>query len=100
MPSQIESSPADTQPGTAQDTNAQEIIEMVAKAKSLDPAAVTPASNFDDLGIDSLDKINLTFEIEDRFHIAIPDDSLGSLRTVGDVIAGVARLQAEQQASA
>ena len=80
--------------------NTEQIIDLVAKAKALNPATITPASNFDDLGIDSLDKINLTFEIEDKFQIAIPDDSLNSLRTVGDVIAGVARLQAQQTAPA
>lgn len=90
------SSTTDIQPATT-DPLAEEIIGIVAKAKSLDPATVTSASSFDDLGIDSLDKINLTFEIEDRFRIAIPDDSLGSLRTVGDVIDGVTRLQAEQK---
>ncbi len=85
---------------TLQKDNTETIIDLVAKAKALPRSSITPASNFDDLGIDSLDKINLTFEIEDLFHIAIPDDSLNSLRTVGDVIAGVARLQAQQATAA
>ena len=70
------------------------IIAMVAKSKALDPFAITPATTFDELEIDSLDKINLSFEVEEHFAIAIPDDSLNSLRTVGDVIEGVRRLQA------
>lgn len=86
-----DSSPAET---------ARQIMDLVASEKSLDPATVTPESNFDDLGIDSLDKINLTFKIEDLYKIEIPDDSLNSLRTVGDVIAGVLRLRAEQHSAA
>ena len=78
------------------DPVAAKIIEMVAKSKQLDPAAISPATTFDELQIDSLDKINLSFEVEEHFQIAIPDDSLNSLRTVGDVIAGVHRLQAEK----
>ncbi len=74
-----------------------QVISLVAKSKSLDPAAITPQTTFDDLNIDSLDKINLSFEVEELFGIQIPDASLNSLRNVGDVIEGVRRLRAEQQ---
>ncbi len=70
------------------------VIEMIARAKSIDPSVITPASTFDSLQMDSLDKINLSFEVEEKFDITIPDDSLNSLRTVNDVIEGVRRLQA------
>ena len=82
------------------DPVAQTILEMVAKSKQLDPAILTPATTFDELQIDSLDKINLSFEVEEHFGIAIPDDSLNSLRTIGDVIAGVHRLLALKTAPA
>ena len=72
------------------------IIEMIARQKTLDPNTITPASTFDSLQMDSLDKINLSFEVEERFKITIPDDSLNSLKTVGDVVAGVRSLQAAQ----
>ncbi len=76
------------------------VIQLIAASKSIPPETVTPATTFDELNIDSLDKINLSFEVEEIFSIAIPDESLNSLRTVGDVIAGVHRLQDEQQPSA
>jgi acyl carrier protein len=79
---------------------ASRVIDLIAKSKSLAPETITPATTFDELNIDSLDKINLSFEVEELFSVEIPDASLNSLRTVGDVIAGVHRLQAEQQASA
>jgi acyl carrier protein len=69
------------------------IIAIIAAQKSIPPESITPASTFDQLQMDSLDKINLSFEVEERFKINIPDDALDSLRTVGDVIAGVQRLQ-------
>ena len=74
------------------------IIGFIAAQKTLDPNLITPASTFEELQMDSLDKINLSFEVEERFGIAIPDNALDSLRTVGDIIAGVQRIQAEQQA--
>ena len=75
---------------------AQTIIDLIATQKSLPPESITPASSFDELRMDSLDKINLSFEVEERFAITIPDNALDSLRTVGDVIAGVERIQAEK----
>ena len=74
------------------------VIDMIARQKSIDPATVTPESTFDSLQMDSLDKINLSFEVEEKFSIDIPDESLNSLRTVSDVIEGIERLQAQSQA--
>lgn len=74
------------------------IIELIARSKSLPPASIHPGTTFDELNIDSLDKINLSFEVEELFSIQIPDASLNSLRTVGDIIEGVRGLQAAQLA--
>jgi acyl carrier protein len=74
-----------------------QVIALIAKSKSLPAETLTPATTFDELDIDSLDKINLSFEVEELFDIQIPDASLNSLRTIGDVISGVYRLQAEKQ---
>ncbi len=76
------------------DDVATRCIDLVAKSKDLPPESVTLASSFDDLNVDSLDKINLSFAVEEMFGIEIPDDSLNSLRTVGDVVSGVERLLA------
>jgi acyl carrier protein len=74
------------------------IIAFIANLKSIPPTSITPESTFDELRMDSLDKINLSFEVEECFKIQIPDNALNSLRTVGDVIAGVRRLQSETPA--
>ena len=73
-------------------------IAIIAKSKLISEDAVTRDKTFDELAIDSLDKINISFEIEDTFNIQIPDDSIGSLKTVGDIIDGVLRLQQETAA--
>ena len=78
------------------DEIASSIIGLIAGMKSIPPETITPESTFDQLQMDSLDKINLSFEVEERFHITIPDNALESLRSVSDVIAGVQRLQAER----
>jgi acyl carrier protein len=73
---------------------ASRCIDIIAKSKSIPPDTITLASTFDELSVDSLDKINISFEVEEAFHIEIPDDALGTIRTVGDMVEGVTRLQA------
>jgi acyl carrier protein len=76
------------------DDIATRCIEIIAKSKSIPTDTVTLASTFDELNIDSLDKINISFEVEEAFAIEIPDDALGTLKTVGDMVEGVTRLRA------
>lgn len=71
------------------------IIDMVAKSKNVPAASIGPETTFDELQIDSLDKVNLSFEVEEVFSIQIPDESLNSLKTVGDIIRGVEQLVAQ-----
>jgi acyl carrier protein len=73
---------------------ASRCIDIIAKSKSISPDAITLASTFDELNVDSLDKINISFEVEEAFNVEIPDDALGSIKTVGDMVDGVAKLQA------
>ncbi|HHU24461.1 MAG: acyl carrier protein [Bacilli bacterium] len=41
----------------------------------------------DDLGIDSLDVVELMMAMEDAFAIAIDDEEMKDLRTIGDIVA-------------
>jgi acyl carrier protein len=76
----------------------QRCIAIIAKSKLIPEDTVTRDKTFDELAIDSLDKINISFEIEDAFNIQIPDESISSLKTVGDVVDGVIRLHHEAAA--
>lgn len=78
------------------DDIASRCIEIIAKSKSIPADSITLASTFDELNIDSLDKINISFEVEEVFNIEIPDEALGTLKTVGDMVEGVSRLTAVQ----
>jgi acyl carrier protein len=70
------------------------VIELVAKSKNLPPSDVHLDTTFEELQIDSLDKINLSFAVEEMFSIEIPDENLNALKTVGDVVRGVETLVA------
>jgi acyl carrier protein len=79
---------------------ASRCIDIIAKSKGIPPDTITLASTFEELNIDSLDKINISFEVEEAFNIDIPDEALGSIRTVGNMVEGVAKLQAAKSPSA
>jgi acyl carrier protein len=76
------------------DDVAQRCIDIIAKSKGVPIESISLDSTFDSLAIDSLDKINISFEVEEAFDIEIPDDALGSLKTVGDIVSGVRRILA------
>jgi len=52
-------------------------------------------STFAELSIDSLDGINILFAVESEFNINIPDEAAQSIRSVRDVVDGIAKLLAE-----
>jgi len=75
-------------------------IDIIAKSKGISPDTNTLASTFEELNIDSLDKINISFEVEEAFNIDIPDEALGTIRTVGDMVDGVTKLRYAKPSSA
>jgi acyl carrier protein len=78
------------------DDVAQRCIDIIAKSKGIPAESISLDNTFDSLAIDSLDKINISFEVEEAFDIEIPDDALGSLKTVGDVVNGVHKILANR----
>jgi acyl carrier protein len=73
-----------------------EIIGMIVKRIRAAPERVTLAANLDELGLESLDVIEMAFDIEERFNIEIPfnaNNNTGpAFKTVGDVVVAVQRL--------
>jgi len=78
----------------------RKVIGLIAKKKKLDPAAITPASTFQELGIDSLDGIDLVFTFEDEFNISIPDQVVQKMKSVGQVIEALREVLTKRMPSA
>ena len=56
----------------------------------VDENEVTPEASFtNELGVDSLDTVELIMEFEKEFNVAIPDDLADKITTVGDAIAHI-----------
>lgn len=52
---------------------------------------ITPQSTFEDMGLDSLDKIELMMDLEDEFRIEIPDAASPYIDTYGELIEYISR---------
>jgi acyl carrier protein len=46
---------------------------------------ITQDTDFDAIGFDSLDRVELAMLVEDEFHIELPRDAEGDWKTVGDI---------------
>jgi acyl carrier protein len=65
----------------------EQIIKILAKELRLKPEVVVPTADLvDDLGVDSLDALEIVVALEDALHIAYPPDTHKDIKTVQDVI--------------
>ena len=74
--------------------------DIIMKAHGLTRDQLAPEATLITLGIDSLDFIELLFQIEDRFAIQIPGDNPADLFSLSDVVAYIDRLVSEQHVPA
>lgn len=66
-------------------TTTARIIAMLVKDFKVDPVRLSPDARLEDIGIDSIGVAELLFNIEDEFHLKLPDVPL-DLATFGDVV--------------
>jgi acyl carrier protein len=78
--------------------NAAAIVEIIAREAKCSPGEVTLTTGLDALGIDSLKAIVILSELEDVLGIEIPNEIIGSINTVGDIVAKIDELQINRKA--
>lgn len=70
----------------------QKVIGVIAETMHVPVEKIQAESTFADLGIDSLDGINIVFALEKEFDIEVPDEAARQLRSVADAVAGIRTL--------
>ncbi|HYY69879.1 MAG TPA: phosphopantetheine-binding protein [Terriglobales bacterium] len=76
------------------DEVAEKVLSVIATSKRIPRERVSLDSTLEDLGLDSLDQLNLLFALESDFNISIPDEQAKSIRTVRQMVDGVKKLVA------
>jgi acyl carrier protein len=80
------------------ETVAQRVIRVFADFKKVPREEITMDTTFEELGFDSLDGLNLVFELEEEFDLTIPDDRVASMKGVRQAVEGIeALLEAKEK---
>jgi acyl carrier protein len=76
----------------------QRVLKVIATSKRIPPETVTIDSDFQTLGIDSMDAVEILFALENEFDVTIPDEDARAVRSIRDMCAGVEKLVAAKEA--
>jgi len=70
----------------------ESVKEIFHKTLKIEPDKIKPETNLkDDLNLDSLDMIEVVYEVEDHFDVQIPEDSIKDIQTFQQVIDGLSK---------
>ena len=79
------------------------VSEIIAAHCSLDAATLTPDTRLEDLDVQSLDLVEIVFEIEERFGIEVPPNADAGSRlefaTIGQIVDGVRSILDQRKTS-
>ena len=77
----------------------QRVLSVIAATQRISPERVTIHSSFEELGIDSMDGINILFALENEFDITIPDEQAKQIRSIREMVEGIQKLVSESSAA-
>ena len=63
----------------------EKVAKILAEYKDMDPSEIKPETTFEDLGLDSLDTVELVMSFEEELDVSIEMDE--NLKSVQDVVA-------------
>ncbi|HTM47450.1 MAG TPA: phosphopantetheine-binding protein [Bryobacteraceae bacterium] len=76
----------------------ERVLSVIAATQRISPEKVTIDSSFQELGIDSMDGINILFALENEFDVTIPDEQAKQIRSIREMVDGIRKLVAEAAA--
>ena len=76
------------------ETLSERVIRVITDTQKLPAGKITATSTFEELGFDSLDGINILFALENEFDINIPDDAARQIKSIPEMVEGIAGLLA------
>lgn len=77
----------------------ERVIRVFSEFRKTTPEDIKMETTFEELGFDSLDGLNLIFELEEEFDIVIPDDKVQSMKSVREAVEGIESLLAANAAA-
>ena len=66
----------------------EKLIEVICRYVDIDPAKLSAETNIrSELGLNSLELVNIAVAIEDEFDVEIPDREVMNIETLADAVA-------------
>ena len=66
----------------------EKVIEVICRYVDIDPAKLNENTNIrSELGLNSLELVNIAVAIEDEFDVEIPDREVMNIETLADAVA-------------
>lgn len=75
------------------------VLRVIANTQRIPLERVTPESTFEELGIDSMDSINILFDLESEFDIEINDEDAKKIQSIPQMVEGITYLVNAKQSA-
>ena len=82
----------ETVPEAIPETIQARVLRVIATTKRIPLANVTPDSTFEELGVDSLDRLNILFDLESEFDVEINDEDAKKVSSIHQMVDGITQL--------
>ena len=76
------------------------VLRVIATTKRIPLETVRPDSTFEELGVDSLDRLNILFDLESEFDVEINDEDAKKVSNIDEMVAGITYLLDAKQNAA
>lgn len=67
----------------------EKIAEILSAKKGVNQQDIKIESSFEELGLDSLDAVELISDLEDEFQVSIPNVELQNIKTIQQAVDGL-----------
>ena len=74
------------------------VLRVIATTKRIPLETVKPDSSFESLGIDSLDRLNILFDLESEFDIEIDDADAKQVSNIPQMVEGISSIVTAKEA--
>lgn len=73
------------------DTVFEKMANLLSTKKGINKESISIDSSFEDLGLDSLDSIELIADLEEEFNVTIPNTELQGIKTIRQAVDGLTK---------
>ena len=70
----------------------EKIKELIATKKGVTPESIIITQSLEELGLDSLDSVELISDLEDHFNVNIPNQEVLQIKTIQEAVDSLSKL--------